>query len=151
MAIDTTRCITSNNNQRYGMVVNAGSLICTGPTQNQQQCSVAGADALLTTLFCTGRCYRMMGHAAMVFNLQHIQHIEDKNLLSGHLLVLLGRDYQVAQVSSSHRLHVHPAHQHCHRAFEYSRQRSFIALPDWPAMTPTTSHAILSAPILICA
>ena len=37
----------------------------------------------------------------MVFNLENIQHIEDKNLLSGHLLVLLGQDHQTAQVSYS--------------------------------------------------
>lgn len=34
----------------------------------------------------------------MVFNLEHIQYVEDKNLLSGHLMVLLGQDYQAAQV-----------------------------------------------------
>lgn len=40
----------------------------------------------------------MMSNAAMVFNLEHIQYVEDKNLLSGHLLVLLGQDYEAAQV-----------------------------------------------------
>ncbi|KAL0053124.1 hypothetical protein WJX82_001225 [Trebouxia sp. C0006] len=43
------------------------------------------------------RCYRMMGNAGMVSNLDHIQFVEDKNLLSGHILVLLGQDYDAAQ------------------------------------------------------
>ena len=43
----------------------------------------------------------MMGNAGMVFNLEQIQFIEDKNLLSGHILVLLGREFDAAQVSVS--------------------------------------------------
>ncbi|KAL0039283.1 hypothetical protein WJX79_001413 [Trebouxia sp. C0005] len=43
------------------------------------------------------RCYRMMGNAGMVSNLDHIQFVEDRNLLSGHILVLLGQDYDAAQ------------------------------------------------------
>lgn len=40
-----------------------------------------------------------MGHAGMVFNLEQIQCVEDKNLLSGHILVLLGQDFDAAQAS----------------------------------------------------
>lgn len=41
----------------------------------------------------------MMGNAGMVSNLDQIQSVEDKNLLSGHILVLLGQDYDAAQAS----------------------------------------------------
>lgn len=41
----------------------------------------------------------MMGNAGMVSNLDHIQFVEDRNLLSGHILVLLGQDYDAAQAS----------------------------------------------------
>lgn len=41
----------------------------------------------------------MMGNAGMVLNLEQIQFVEDKNLLSGHILVLLGQDYDAAQAS----------------------------------------------------
>ncbi len=48
----------------------------------------------------------MMGNAGMVSNLDHIQFVQDKNLLSGHILVLLGQDYDAAQASlSDHVLH----------------------------------------------
>ena len=43
----------------------------------------------------------MMGNAGMVSNLDHIQFVEDRNLLSGHILVLLGQDYDAAQASLS--------------------------------------------------
>lgn len=46
------------------------------------------------------RCYRMMGNAGMVFNLEQIQYVEDKNLLSGHIVVLLGQDFDTAQASA---------------------------------------------------
>lgn len=41
----------------------------------------------------------MMGNAGMVSNLDQIQSVDDKNLLSGHILVLLGQDYDAAQAS----------------------------------------------------
>lgn len=41
-----------------------------------------------------------MGNAGMVFNLEQILYVEDKNLLSGHILVLLGQDYDAAQASA---------------------------------------------------
>ena len=41
----------------------------------------------------------MMGNAGMVLNLEQIQFVEDKNLLGGHILVLLGQDYDAAQAS----------------------------------------------------
>lgn len=55
----------------------------------------------------------------MVFNLEHIQYIEDKNLLSGHLLVLMGQDYQAAQVtcpviSSSFKVSQSSKNRHLH-------------------------------------
>lgn len=46
------------------------------------------------------RCYRMMGNASMVFSLEQILYVEDKNLLSGHILVLLGQDFDAAQASA---------------------------------------------------
>ncbi len=46
----------------------------------------------------------MMGNAGMVSNLDHIQFVEDKNLLSGHILVLLGQDYDAAQASLSEHI-----------------------------------------------
>ncbi|GAX77949.1 hypothetical protein CEUSTIGMA_g5391.t1 [Chlamydomonas eustigma] len=41
--------------------------------------------------------FRMLGDASMVLSLEQIQNIEDKNLLAGHMLVLLERDVAVAQ------------------------------------------------------
>jgi hypothetical protein len=40
----------------------------------------------------------MLGDASMVLSLEQIQNIEDKNLLAGHMMVLLERDVAVAQV-----------------------------------------------------
>lgn len=42
----------------------------------------------------------MMGNASMVFSLEQILYVEDKNLLSGHILVLLGQDFDAAQAST---------------------------------------------------
>lgn len=42
--------------------------------------------------------YRMLADASMVLSLEQIRHIEDKNLLAGHVLVLLERDSAAAQV-----------------------------------------------------
>ena len=42
----------------------------------------------------------MMGNASMVFNLEQILFVENKNLLSGHILVLLGQDFDAAQASA---------------------------------------------------
>ena len=44
-------------------------------------------------------CYRMKGDAGMVFSLEQIQDVENKDLLTGHILVLLGQDYDAAQAS----------------------------------------------------
>jgi len=41
--------------------------------------------------------YRMLGDASMVLSLETIRHIEDKNLLAGHVMVLLERDTAAAQ------------------------------------------------------
>ncbi|KAG1674427.1 hypothetical protein FOA52_012954 [Chlamydomonas sp. UWO 241] len=41
--------------------------------------------------------YRMLGDASMVLSLEQIRHIEDKNLLAGHTMVLLERDTAQAQ------------------------------------------------------
>ena len=41
----------------------------------------------------------MKGDAGMVFNLDQIQDVENKDLLSGHILVLLGQDFDAAQAS----------------------------------------------------
>ena len=43
----------------------------------------------------------MMGDAAMVWSLEQIQFFEDKSLLSGHILVLLGHGFDAAQASAS--------------------------------------------------
>ena len=43
----------------------------------------------------------MMGNAGMVFNLEHIQYVEDKNLLRGHIMLLLGQSVDAAQASLS--------------------------------------------------
>ena len=43
-----------------------------------------------------------MGNASMVFSLEQIQHVEDKNLLSGHILALLGHNFDAAQASTTH-------------------------------------------------
>ena len=42
----------------------------------------------------------MMGNASMVFSLEQILYVDDKNLLSGHILVLLGQDFDAAQASA---------------------------------------------------
>ena len=70
----------------------------------------SSADFLLTSTILSAvpscdscverRCYRMMGNASMVFSLEQILYVEDKNLLSGHVLVLLGHDYDAAQASA---------------------------------------------------
>uniref|UniRef100_A0A061RSU0 Wd repeat-containing protein 19 n=2 Tax=Tetraselmis sp. GSL018 TaxID=582737 RepID=A0A061RSU0_9CHLO len=41
--------------------------------------------------------FRNQGNASMVLSLERIRHIEDKNLLAGHLLVLKDGDYNTAQ------------------------------------------------------
>ena len=41
--------------------------------------------------------YRHQGHASMVMSLERVKHIEDKNLLAGHILVLKDADYNTAQ------------------------------------------------------
>ncbi|KAK3285957.1 hypothetical protein CYMTET_6459 [Cymbomonas tetramitiformis] len=44
------------------------------------------------------RAFRYNGNAGMVLSLQKISHLEDKNLLAGHICVLLEQDYSTAQV-----------------------------------------------------
>ena len=44
--------------------------------------------------------YRKLGDASMVLNLENIAQYEDRNLLSGHVLVLLGKDINAAQVTN---------------------------------------------------
>jgi len=41
--------------------------------------------------------YRMQGDASMVLSLERIKHFEDKNLLAGHIYVLLDKDQNQAQ------------------------------------------------------
>jgi len=41
--------------------------------------------------------YRMQGDASMVLSLERIKHYEDKNLLAGHIIVLLDKDQNQAQ------------------------------------------------------
>jgi len=43
------------------------------------------------------RAYRYCGNAGMVISLQKIAQVEDKNLLAGHVCVLLEQDYSTAQ------------------------------------------------------
>lgn len=52
-----------------------------------------------------------MGNPGMVFSLEQILHLEDKNLLSGHILVLLGQNYDAAQASALLLLMVTSHHQ----------------------------------------
>mmetsp|Transcript_36982 Transcript_36982/g.82211 ORF Transcript_36982/g.82211 Transcript_36982/m.82211 type:complete len:1366 (+) Transcript_36982:300-4397(+) len=42
-------------------------------------------------------CFRMVGDPSMVLSLETIRNYEDKNLLSGHIMVLLERDHAQAQ------------------------------------------------------
>ncbi|CAN0254355.1 unnamed protein product, partial [Discosporangium mesarthrocarpum] len=42
--------------------------------------------------------YRQLGDAGMVMGLERIAHVEDKNLLAGHVALLFG-SYQTAQAS----------------------------------------------------
>ena len=49
--------------------------------------------------------YRQAGDASMVLALEKVAHIEDRNLLAGHILVLLGVDYNGAQVCIQTRVH----------------------------------------------
>ena len=44
--------------------------------------------------------HRMVGDASMVLSLERIRQYEDKNLLAAHIMVLLERDYNQAQVGS---------------------------------------------------
>ncbi|KAF5840991.1 hypothetical protein DUNSADRAFT_14848 [Dunaliella salina] len=41
--------------------------------------------------------YRMQGDASMVLSLERVKHYEDKNLLAGHIIVLLDKDQNQAQ------------------------------------------------------
>lgn len=45
----------------------------------------------------TYAAYRMQGDASMVLSLERIKHLEDKNLLAGHIYVLLDKDQNQAQ------------------------------------------------------
>lgn len=75
-----------------------------------QTCWYSSAEFFLTSITLSAvpscdscadpRCYRMMLNASMVFSLEQILYVEDKNLLSGHVLVLLGHDYNAAQASA---------------------------------------------------
>jgi WD repeat-containing protein 19 len=39
----------------------------------------------------------MLGDASMVLSIERIRHLEDRNLLAGHLIVLLDKDQNAAQ------------------------------------------------------
>ena len=43
------------------------------------------------------KCYRRLGNAGMVMSIRTIAHVEETNLLAGHVLILLERDYDRAQ------------------------------------------------------
>lgn len=43
------------------------------------------------------RAFRQLGNAGMVQSLLEISHVEEIHLLAGHVLLLLGEDYDAAQ------------------------------------------------------
>jgi WD repeat-containing protein 19 len=61
-----------------------------------QQLAVAALEQLDVELAVAA--YRQLGNASMVLSLEKLQQHEDRNLLSAHILVLLERDYNAAQV-----------------------------------------------------
>jgi WD repeat-containing protein 19 len=61
-----------------------------------QQLAVAALEQLDVELAVAA--YRQLGNASMVLSLERLQQHEDRNLLSAHILVLLERDYNAAQV-----------------------------------------------------
>lgn len=48
--------------------------------------------------------YRQLGDASMVLSLESLRSIEDRNLLAGHVLVLLEKDHAQAQVCPQQQL-----------------------------------------------
>lgn len=58
---------------------------------------------------CIAAAYRMAGDGAMVLSLASLAHVEDCNLLAGHVLLLLGRDPDRAQVWQAWRRRHMPA------------------------------------------
>jgi WD repeat-containing protein 19 len=62
-----------------------------------QQLAVAALEQL--DIETAVAAYRQLGNASMVLSLEKLQQHEDRNLLAAHILVLLERDYNAAQVS----------------------------------------------------
>lgn len=71
-------------------------------TKLRPLCSVCLGEAALECLEIelAISVYRKLRDASMVLNLESISHYEDRNLLAGHAMILLGRDVNVAQVTT---------------------------------------------------